>query len=196
MTSDGHAARRARDATTAPTPHMHDTTPNTVAVPSDPTELAARDDVDEVTDTFPHGDEDHCEADYAGRAIVGVTNDAGEVLVVVDRDASHAVLPSPKVEYDGDWTGTAREELADIAEMEIRITGVERVRHAEHVLEGDDEVFDETTHVVLAAEPVADDHELPDLGGEHWSLEWHDSFPTELIEDGTAEAHDARLFVD
>ncbi|WP_440989416.1 hypothetical protein [Haloarchaeobius baliensis] len=175
---------------------MYDTTQDTVTVPSDPTELAARDDVDEVTDRFPHGDEDHCEADYAGRTIVGVTNDDGEVLLVTDRDASHAVLPSPKVAHDGDWTGTAREELAEIAEMDIRVTSVERVRHAEHVLEGDDEVFDETTHLVLAAEPVADDPELPDLEAEHWSLEWHDSYPDELLEDGRPETEDVRLFVD
>ncbi|MFD1646155.1 hypothetical protein [Haloarchaeobius litoreus] len=175
---------------------MHDTTQNTVDVPDDPTELAERDGVEEVTDTFTHGNEDHCEADYAGRAIVGVTNDDGELLLVTDRAEGRAVLPSPKVEYDGDWTAAARDELADIAEMEVRITGVERVRHAEHVIEGDDEVFDETTHVVLAAEPVADAPELPDLAAEHWSLEWHDSYPSDLFEDGQPEAEDVRLFLD
>ena len=175
---------------------MHDTTQDTVAVPSDPTELAKRDDVDAVTDTLPHGDEDHCEAEYAGRAIVGVTNDDGEVLLVTDRDAGRAVLPSPKVEHDGDWTATAREELADIAGMAVQITGVERVRHAEHVIQGDDEVFDETTHVVLAADPVAADPELPDLDAEEWSLEWHDSYPDELLEDARPEAGDVQLFVD
>ncbi|WP_256297479.1 hypothetical protein [Haloarchaeobius salinus] len=175
---------------------MHDTTQNTVDVPSDPTRLADRDDIEEITDTFPHGDDDHCEADYAGRAIVGVTNDAGDLLLVVDDEAGRAVLPSPKVEYEGDWTATAREEIVEVAGFDVRITGVERVRHAEHVLQDDDEVFDETTHLVLAAEPVADEPELPDLEAEDWSLEWHDSYPSDLFEDGRPEAEDARLFVD
>lgn len=175
---------------------MHDTTHDAIAVPSDPTDLATRAAVDEVTDTFPHGDEDHCEADYAGRAIVGVRNDDGELLLVVDRDAGRAVLPSPKVEHDGDWTAAARDELDDIAGMDVRLTGVERVRHAEHVLEGEDEPFDETTHVVFAAEPVAGDPELPTLEAESWSLEWHDGHPDELFDDGSPEAADARLFLD
>ncbi|WP_435347010.1 NUDIX hydrolase [Haloarchaeobius sp. HRN-SO-5] len=172
------------------------TTDSTVDVPADPTELAARPGVEATTDSFPHGDEDHCEADYAGRAIVGVTNDAGELLLVVDRDAGRAVLPSPKVEYDGDWTATAREEVAEVAGLDVRITGVERVRHAEHVLEGDDEVFDETTHVVFAAEPTADDPELADRTDGAWAVEWHDSYPADLFDDDSAEAEDVRSFVD
>lgn len=163
---------------------------------TDPTALQNRDDIDEVTDTFPHGDADHCEADYAGRAIVGVTTDDGELLVIADRDAGAAVLPSPKVERGDDWAAAAREEVAEVAGIDVRVTGVERVRHVEHVLGDDDAVFDETTHVVLAATPVEDDPELPDHPDESWSVEWHDSVPSALVDEDGAEADDVRLFVD
>jgi hypothetical protein len=175
---------------------MHDTTQDTIAVPDDPTELADRDDVEEVTQPFVHEDDDYCEAAYAGRAIVGVTNDADELLLIVAENRESAVLPSPKVDHDGDWTAAAREEVEAVAGIDVRITGVERVRHAEQILGGGGEPVDVTTHLVLAAEPVADDPDLAPPEDESWTVEWQDSYPHDVLDEDSPSGDDVRLFLD
>ncbi|WP_135534374.1 hypothetical protein [Halostella pelagica] len=163
---------------------------------TDPTAFSDREAIDEVTDSFPHPEQDHCEADYAGRAIVGVTNEEGETLIIVDRDAGAAVLPSPKVETDGDYVAAAKEEVADVAGIDVEITGVERVRHAEHVVEGEDDPFDETTHLVFSATPADEYTEASVDGDESWTVEWHDTVPADLLDDDAPPSDDVRLFVD
>lgn len=175
---------------------MYDTTQDTIAVPNDPTELAARDDVDEVTQQFVHEDHDYCEEEYAGRAIVGVTNDADEMLLIVAEGGENAVLPSPKVDGDGDWIEAARGEVSEVAGIDVRITGVERLRHAEQILGGGGDPADVTTHLVLAGEPVADDPELAPPADESWTVDWLDSYPHDMLDEDSPSGDDVRLFLD
>ncbi|MFC4407574.1 hypothetical protein [Haloarchaeobius iranensis] len=175
---------------------MHDTTHDTTVVPNDPTELAARDDVEEVTQQFVHEDHDYCEEEYAGRAIVGVTTDAGDLLLIVAGGGENAVLPSPKVEHDDDWAEAARAEVSEVAGIDVRITGVERLRHAEQVLGGGGDPADVTTHLVLAAEPVAADPELAPPEDGSWTVEWVDSYPHHMLDEDSPSGDDVGLFLD
>lgn len=171
------------------------TTAGTVTIPDDPTDLAAREGVEEATQSFVHDGEDYCEASSAGRAIVGVTNDRDEVLLVVAENRQTAVLPSPKVERNGDWVSAARGELKEVADIDVRITGVERVRHAEQILDGGGDPVDVTTHLVLAAEPVAADPDPAAPAGESWTVEWHENFPEDLLDAERPSGDDVALFL-
>jgi hypothetical protein len=173
---------------------------------SDPAALAERADVEATTATFEHGEADHCEADAGGRAIVGVTNERGEVLLWVHENG-HAILPSVVVDAGGDWARAVREDVTETAGMEVVLDGVERVREIDHVLveDGDDagesRHLETTHHVVFAASPgrPADERDGPaiDTCDDVWAAGWYDHLPTdaEAVREGTV-VDDIRLFTE
>lgn len=163
---------------------------------SDPSRLSRRDDVEEVTHRFDH-DEDYCEAEYVGRAIVGVTNDTGETFLAVHAESGAAMLPNGKVEPNGDWVETGESAATDLAGVECRIEDVVLLRHAEHCLAGEEDPVDVTTHVVFEASPVpgADPDRDVDIDAEGVGGGWYNEVPAEA-DLGDDPAHeDVRRFV-
>jgi len=177
---------------------------------SDPAALAEREDVEAAATTFEHEEADHCEAGAGGRAIVGVTNEHGEVLLWVHENG-HAILPNVVVDGGGDWARAAREDVADRMGLPLDIDGVERVREVDHVLatagdevadaDGEPEHLDTTQHVVFAASPArsADERDVPEVDtcDDVWSAGWYDDLPTEpeLDRDSSVVA-DVHLFTE
>jgi len=178
---------------------------------TDPAALAARGDVETTTATFAHDEADHCEADAGGRAIVGITNERGEVLLWVHENG-HAILPNVVVDAGGDWARAAREDVAETAGLDVTLDAIERVREVDHVLaadgEGDDSDGDDdsrhletTHHVVFAASPARSESERDgpaiDTCDGAWTARWDDSPPTDA--DPSREASvvaDRRLFTE
>ncbi|MFC7046799.1 NUDIX domain-containing protein [Halobacteriaceae archaeon GCM10025711] len=102
---------------------------------TDPSSLVDRTDVDYREHTFVHGSEEHCEADFEGRAIVGVTNDAGELLLRAHRESGGVVLPNGKVEQGEDWAAAGVRGVRRQTGLDVDVEAVERVRHVEHRVE-------------------------------------------------------------
>lgn len=165
---------------------------------SDPESLRERDDVPFREETSVHDDEDHCSVGIEGRAVVGVTNDDGEVLLTVNEAIPVALLPHEPVESGDDWAAAARRAVEGVTDLTVRLDGVELVRDLDHFVEGNDEIHTTTHNVVFRASPVetgADDFGFPDDCD--WSADWFDEFPEDRTDDvGGPVEDDVRLFVD
>lgn len=155
-------------------------------VPLDPGRLREREDVEYAERTVVHGDTDHCGADAAGRAIVGVTDDAGAVLVMVDAAGEYAVLPNETFDGDEDWQTVARGTAERVAGCPVTLGAVRAVRRVEHVAAGDAEPHNTTFQVVVGAS--ADGRTDPSTGGDEGAVDWYDEFPVPL--DGEQEHDD------
>lgn len=153
---------------------------------TDPTALAARDGVEHVESSYEHEDADHCEAGYAGRAILGIEAEQGVLLL---RHVEHPalVLPNGLVEEGADHVATAREFASEALGLDIRVTGVERVRSIEHTVDG--EPVDHTTHVVLRTTVAGGTLDVHD---DDWTGEWTGELPEDEMRGDTLD--DARLF--
>jgi len=153
----------------------------------DPERLYADGDVPTEQRRFDHDDADHCEAEAAGRAIVGVTAPSGQVLLVTNPQMEHALLPNTVVDPGSDWAAAAHEHVAGAAGIDVALTGVELVRQVEHAVDG--EVVGTTYHVLFAAS--APDDRIPDslCDDNDWKLGWYDVAPYENDgDDGGATA--------
>lgn len=159
----------------------------------DPERLYADGDVPTERRTFEHGDADHCEADAAGRAIVGVTVPDGRVLLVTNPVAEHAILPNEVVDPGEDWVEAARDRVAAMAGIDVALTGVELVRRVEHTVDG--EVGGTTHHVLFAATAPSD--AIPDglCDDNDWELGWYDAVPHENEGDDGGAMADVRRFL-
>lgn len=148
--------------------------------------LREREDVPFTKRTTTHEDADHCEARAAGRVVVGVTDDAGRVLLLVHDGGAHALLPNQPVDADEDWRAVARETASEVAGTAVTLTGVECVRQVEHVTAADDTPHNVTHHVVFGATvSTATD---PTSGDEGWSAGWYDELPVDAESAGGAVA--------
>lgn len=145
------------------------------------------DDVAVARTEYVHEDADYCARDTDGRVVVGVTNDAGEVLLLVDADRSHAILPNCHVE-DGDWEGVARETVAESTGVPVALHGPSFVRVVDHRLEGEEEPRERTYHVVFAASPESDGADTPEPSCDdpEWSAGWYDEVPV-VFDDGDSD---------
>ena len=175
----------------------------TVGPLTDPTALTESDDVEHLERTYLHEDADYCEAEVAGRAIVGVTNDAGEVLSLVYEDTNHVVLPNCTVDVDEDWEAVGRRTVEEATGVTADIEAPERVRTIEHVLEGDEEPLGTSHHVVFGASPVAAAGERDEPGvtdDEDWEAGWYDEIPVPIDDSQPVVVvdaiHDVRTFID
>ena len=168
--------------------------------PADPETLLDREGVEFIEK--PSEEHEHHFEMYEpiqGVAIVGVTNDADEVLLLVDREAGHAVLPYAKVDPDEDWATVARRKTEELTGVAVSLDGTERVRRKQYRPEegGDDR---ETTgyDVVFSASPVGDEAATAAVGtceDNHWEAAWVDGIPADVDADGDV-ADDIRLFVE
>jgi len=168
----------------------------------DPATLAERSGVEYCEETFTHEERAHCEAGAAGRAIVGVTNRSGELLLWVDGDG-HAILPNVVVDPDADWWAVAREDVTATTSLAVEFEGVERVRAVDHEVETDTGTthLETTHHVVFRASPAPATGDRVALDGdtcdETWTAGWYDHAPVDLDAAGDdSVAADVRLFLD
>ncbi|WP_115865705.1 hypothetical protein [Halorussus litoreus] len=182
---------------------MPDTSPEaTDASPfesfSDPETLREHEDVPYTEKTRIRDDRDHCATDIEGRAIVGVTDDAGDVLLAVHEEAPVASLPHAAVESGDDWVAVARDAVETVTGVPFDIDGVEIVREIDHVVEGEDEP-QVTTHNVLFRASLAGDRaraDDPSLDeNDHWDADWFGEVPDEAAEAGDFVADDVGQFV-
>ena len=199
---------RSRDASTA-TP---ESSPQHTGL--DPASLADDPDVDVAERVYPHADTDHCEADAAARTVVGCTRADGSLLLLVDRDADHAVLPHPTVDAGEDVRAVAREETAAVANVPVEIgdpVALRRVEHYEtedHDGVGDPDAFEppadatphNVTHHVVFAASVADGATAgdgdPGVDDPDWEADWFAAAPVDLADEHGDAAADIRRFLD
>ncbi|WP_135820685.1 NUDIX domain-containing protein [Halostella litorea] len=166
---------------------------------SDPTELADSPTVDYREHTAVHDDGNYCEADVAGRTVVGLTDEDGAVLLHVNRERSAALLPNGKVQSDEDWLAAGRRAAEELTGLAVRIDGPRLVRRVEHVVDGADEPQATTHHLVVEASPEAGrpnrpQPTVPAEQADEWEAGWFDSVPVEP--NGGLHVDDVRLFVD
>jgi hypothetical protein len=161
----------------------------------DPEALADEPGLEAQKATFTHEEADHCEAGAAGRAIVGVTDADGEVLLTVREGPDHAILPNGIVESEGEWRETAR-ETAETLGVAVELDGVERVRRVEHELE-DGACLEPTYHVVFRATHSREERDEPAIAcDDEWSARWVADSPVDPGRDGDSVSDDIRLFLD
>ena len=177
----------------------------------DPEQLFEDERVESEERTYTHGTDDHCEADAAGRAVVGVTDADGRVLLAVSPDEEHAILANETVAPGEDWAAVGREHVAGMTGLDVTLDDpacVERVRRVEHVVEADDEggendESDEephphvTHHVVFRASVAGSRPTLDGLCDDNpWELRWCEEVPVEMDDDGSGVLDDVALFLD
>lgn len=166
---------------------------------TDPESLRDRDDVPFVAETSVHDDADHCSVGIEGRAVVGVTDADGRLLLAIHEDASVAMLPHGPVESGDDWTAVGRRAVEEMTGVAVEIDEPELVRDFDHFVEGDDERHTTSYNVVFRASPVAggsgaDDPGVPE--NDDWDAAWFDEFPEDLSDVGGSVEDDVRLFLD
>lgn len=163
----------------------------------DPEQLFADGDVDTERRTYTHEDPDHCETGAVGRSIVGVTDEAGRLLLVVDPDAETLILPNDTVEPGGDWRAAGRDRVEAMAGIEASLDDVVLVRRVEHEIEGSGCARTATTHHVLFEASVDPDAALDGLCEDNdWELGWYDEVPFEFDDHGTGALEDVSLFLE
>lgn len=161
---------------------------------TDPLALAGREGLDPTTRTFTHPSRDHREADAAGIAVAGITDDQDRLLLLVEPEAGHAVLPHGTVDPGGDWAATVRDHVEQAVGVPVTLDDVAVVRHVDHVIEGEDEPHATTHHVVFAGTP-APDAPTPSLcEGNSWTAGWYDGYPEGVDCAGTSD-DDIALFL-
>lgn len=164
---------------------------------TDPESVVEREDVD-VREEASVEHQHHFELyePIEGMAVVGITNDEGEVLLLVHTEGSGAVLPYAPVESGEDWLAVGRRRATELADVDVEIDGIERIRRKYFSPEGDDERETTGYDVVLRASTAAD--ETPDRtdvdDDGQWDARWVDEIPEDAA--GGAVLDDIRLFVD
>lgn len=198
--------RPPADSSTTDAPSAADSSLDSLA---DPASLCDCEEIRFTDETAVHDDRDHCNTDIDGRAVVGVTNDAGEVLLAVHREETVAMLPHGRVESGDDWLATARRKVEITTDLPFEIDGVEAVREIDHVVEGEDDPHATTYGVVFRASLVADSADADDSAddpadvadpgtddNDHWDADWFDAVPENTPPGSGLVADDIRLFVD
>ncbi|WP_435181892.1 hypothetical protein [Halorussus sp. AFM4] len=167
---------------------------------TDPERLRDREGVRFTEETVVREDRDHCATDVAGRAVVGLTDGAGAVLLAIHETDAVGMLPHGPVDPGEDWAEVARDTVELVTGVPFELDGVEVVRGLDHVAEDEDEPHASTYNVVFRAS-LADEAARatdPSLDeNDHWNADWFDSVPDDLLpDDGGRVADDVRLFVD
>lgn len=135
-------------------------------------------------------------ADEDGVAVVGVTNDAGEVLLADTEQGSGWLPPGKRVDAGGDWVEFGREAVAEQAGVDVKITDVERVQRMNFRVDDADDDRETTTYVVYLAASPADSESVgePGLPDEDApAAEWFDGVPEDVDE---GHGDDVRVFLD
>lgn len=148
---------------------------------ADPESLLDRGDVDSRDrPTVEHGHHFEMYEPIDGMAIAGVTDDEGRVLLLVDREAGHAVLPYGRVGPGEDWAAVARRRTEELTGVAVSIDGPVRVRRNRYrPEEGDDDRETTGYDVVFRASPV-DEEATAEVGtceDNQWEAAWVSEIP-------------------
>lgn len=149
-------------------------------------------DVPTQDSTYTHEATDYSEAGTAGLSIVGVTDDDGRLLLVIEPEAGHAVLPHTPVETGDKWATIARDHVAAASGLEVELEAIILVRRVEHRVEGETAARETTHHVLFAASPVGGTFEgLCETND--WELRWCEKLPEGIDADDNARTDIQRL---
>jgi hypothetical protein len=132
------------------------------------------------------------DGDIAGRALLGITNDDGAVLLLEHEDQP-PILPMCGVDEGDDWAAVGRGTVDDVPGLEATLAGVERVRTAEYPDGGE---WARNYYVVFEG-AVAGAERLPEeptVKDEAWEADWYDAVPEAIEYENMTE--DIELFVD
>lgn len=170
--------------------------PSVEATLAGPESLFDREDVEFRETTYVHDDRDHCESEVDGRAVVGVTNGEGEVLLLEHRSGEHAILPNEVVEPGEDWAAVGRRAVEEATGVTVRIDDTVRVREVEHVVDGEPGPHATTHHVVFSASVAGSPDDAAGIVASEarWDAGWFDEVPVDAGQDDVLD--DVRLFVE
>lgn len=161
----------------------------------DPESLVDREGV-EFCQAAPVENQGHFEqyGSIEGTVAVGVTNAAGEALLMVHESGDDAVLPHAPVETGEDWAAAARSAVEGFAGVPIEVEAVERVRRKHYTPEGDDDRQTTAYDVVLRASPAPGAGVTPLCEENDWTVGWFDGLPVDDPEENEV-VDDIRLFL-
>lgn len=164
----------------------------------DPETLRDRADVDfhdeqttDDPDTFDYF------ASIDGLAAVGVTNEAGAVLLM---NSPHGWrLPYGPVGTDEDWVAVARRIVRELTEIDAEIARVERVNRLNRV-ESEESLRETTSYdIVLGSAPVTGEPVAANPSFGPWDeleIEWFDEIPADAYWDHGDAVDDIRSFIE
>jgi hypothetical protein len=139
--------------------------------------------------TFEHDQADHCEAEAAGRAIVGVT-DGPRLLLLTNPTEGRVILPNATVDSGERWAAVGQERVAGLAGLDVTLEAVRMVRRVHHRVDGEHQ---RTTHHVLFSGTADASAPLAELCADNdWSVGWHESLPYEFDDGDSGVLADVR----
>ncbi|WP_247730572.1 hypothetical protein [Halovivax limisalsi] len=164
---------------------------------ADPSSLVSRADVTATTETVEHDDPDHCGTGHEGSAVVGVTNDDGETLVLIEDDHGIALLPHGRVEASDDWADAAHEGVEGQTGIAVALESVAAVRTVDHVVDGTENTT--TRRVVYRASPAGGEIQAckrsAEAGSDGFRAAWVDELPADVEVPGGGPGNDLRLIL-
>lgn len=166
---------------------------------TDPEAIANREGIEIRQRTHIHENRDHyqnhCEANAVGRAIVGVRDTADRLLLLVDPEIDHAILPNDTVAPDEDWATVGKHRVKEQSGIDAALDSIERVRRIDHAVDGESTPRSTVHHVVFSASVSSSDTTLDALCDEDWEIGWYDELPVETDNSGLYSLDDVRLFL-
>jgi hypothetical protein len=119
-----------------------------------------------------HPDADHCSTDTAGRAVAGITNDAGEVHLLRHEESGMPLLPHQPVASEADdWAAAAR-SIVDGWDG-LAVDTVELVREVDHHVDGETDPHTTTKLVLFGGSATGDAATDLAVPGDEWTADWH-----------------------
>ena len=199
-----HDTTRSDPDRSVPTRNSTERLPNRTECLPDPTEclpdpapIAAYEDVHTSIETITHERHDHAGADVDGHAVVGVTNDVGELLVLIEPDRKIALLPHGTVEPGDDWAAAARSSVEGQTGVSIALDAVAAVRTVVHLVDGSEHT---TTHrIVYSGSPtggeIRDCKRSAAAGTDGWEARWVETLPDGVSPPEGGVGNDLEVFL-
>jgi ADP-ribose pyrophosphatase YjhB (NUDIX family) len=148
---------------------------------ADPQEVRSSEGVDFTTETQEHETFDHCSTDIAGKTVVELGNEDGEVLLLINDEHGIAVAPHGDVEAGDDWAAAARREIEAVTGITIALDSIDAVKAVDHVVSEDGKPHRTTYRVIFSGHPVGGDiqdcKQSMEAGSDDWRAAWVDSLP-------------------
>ncbi|WP_435333109.1 NUDIX domain-containing protein [Haloarchaeobius sp. TZWWS8] len=135
----------------------------------------------------------------AGMAVVGVTDDAARVLLLVNEDAGHTLLPHAPVDPGEDFVAAGERAVRERVGIAVEVETIRRIRRKSFRAETDDDYETTGYDVVFEATPrdSSDPPNDPAIDdGDDWTVGWYETFPTDPERGNQNVVADIRSFLD